>query len=81
MKKVQVKSNLTLNKTTVSRLSSGEMSAIQGGFTYALSTGEICQESNAKWDKVLEMGTTQAPVDVNTNSIHKPRNGYECSAL
>lgn len=89
MSQIKMEPKLSLNKKTISRLSDNELSAIKGGFTYSLSTGQICQESNAKWDAVLSQNTTQPPqymyVDDNTDPqigvMHAPRNGYECTAL
>lgn len=89
MSQLKMEPKLSLNKTTISRLSNTELSAVKGGFTYSLSTGAVCQESNAKWDALVEQNTTNPPqvyyVDGNTvghiEDMHKPRNGYECSAL
>lgn len=41
MKKIQ------LNKTTIARLTDAEMSKVEGGFTYSLSLGTVCQASRA----------------------------------
>lgn len=43
MKKTGAK--MSLNKRTISTLSSGEMTNVKGGFTYSLSLGETCQHS------------------------------------
>lgn len=41
MKKIQ------LSKTTVARLTDAEMSKIEGGFTWSLSMGTVCQISKS----------------------------------
>lgn len=38
-------SKLTLNKETVSALTNNEMSNVKGGFTYGLSLGHRCKNS------------------------------------
>ncbi|TYZ12657.1 rSAM-modified peptide [Hymenobacter lutimineralis] len=43
MKKIQTK--LSLNKQTIASLDKQDMATIKGGFTYALSTGQRCQDS------------------------------------
>lgn len=78
---------LGLNKTTLQRLSAHEMSNVQGGFTYSLSTGEVCQDSNARWHNVLAENGTVAPVITGTgpntepSAMHKPRNADQCATL
>ena len=89
MSDLKMKPKLSLNKTTISRLSDTELSEVKGGFTYSLSTGQICQESRAKWQAVLDMNNTEAPhywyIDSNGNQVEgvmqPPSNGYECTAL
>ena len=78
---------LVLNKITLQRLTDNEMSHIQGGFTYSLSTGDICQDSNARWQNILMQYGTVAPVVTGTGAntepsqMEQPSNGYECTAL
>lgn len=78
---------LELNKVTLQRLSSNEMSHVKGGFTYALSTGQVCQDSNDRWHNVLAENGTVAPVVTGTgpttepSQMEKPHNAAECTAL
>ncbi len=46
MKKIQVANKLRLAKQTVYHLSANESNLVKGGFTYALSTGAVCQRSH-----------------------------------
>ena len=63
---------LVLNKKTIAYLQQNEMSAIQGGFTYSLSTGQICQNSNEAYNNLINQ-TVQVE--------DRPDNGYECRML
>jgi len=78
---------LGLNKVTLQHLNAHEMSHIQGGFTYSLSTGDVCQDSNARWHNVLAENGTVAPVVTGTgantepSAMHKPHNADQCQAL
>ncbi|RZJ23681.1 MAG: rSAM-modified peptide [Acinetobacter sp.] len=45
MKKIEKK--LSLNKKTIAVLDNKEMANLKGGFTYSLSTGNVCRLSNA----------------------------------
>lgn len=63
---------LLLNKKTIAYLQQNEMSAIQGGFTYSLSTGDICQNSNQAYQNLINQTVQVAD---------KPDNGYECRQL
>ena len=48
MKKLNKK--LTLNKETIASLNDAQMGAVNGGFTYSLSTGARCKKSNGLAD-------------------------------
>jgi len=63
---------LLLNKKTIAYLQQSEMSAVQGGFTYSLSTGDVCQNSNEAYRNLINQGVEVAD---------KPDNGYECRKL
>jgi hypothetical protein len=48
MKKVKIDKKLSLDnldKTTLSRLNETQMDKVNGGFTYAISTGDRCRAS------------------------------------
>lgn len=45
--KLQEQSKLRLNKERISTLTQEQSQAVAGGFTYSLSTGQVCKASKA----------------------------------
>ncbi len=83
--KKDLPAGLSLNKATISRLTTHEMDALKGGFTYSLSTGAVCRDSNARWHNILAENGTVAPVvigaDTTPSQMQSPGNADECHAL
>ncbi len=69
--KASISEKLRLNKNTISYLTDGEMSHVKGGFTYSLSGGHICQNSNAAYKNL----------QAETYGGAAPANGFECRNL
>jgi len=62
---------ISLNKTTIARLTDAEMSKVEGGFTYSLSWGVVCSTSrNYGVAKEIPRGEEKEFCQAHADDIH-----------